>query len=74
MSSVAEAVREQLMAHNEQYQNLCKEHTHYAIELEKLTTKTYLSEQEQLEEIRLKKLKLWAKDQMVMLVHHAQTH
>jgi hypothetical protein len=74
MSSVAEAVREQLMATNEQYQNLCKEHTHYAVELEKLTSKTYLSEQEQIEEIRLKKLKLRAKDLMEMLVHNARTH
>jgi hypothetical protein len=75
MSSVAEAVREQLMASNEKYQTLRKEHTQYATELEKLSTKTYLNEQEKLEEIRLKKLKLWVKDQMEMLVHQqAQVH
>ncbi len=75
MSSIAEATREQLMATNEQYQNLRKEHTRYAAELEKLTSKAHLSEQEQLEEIRLKKLKLRVKDQMEMMVHaQAQTH
>jgi len=69
VSSLAEATREQLMATNEHYQNLRKEHTRYAAELEKLTSKTYLNDQEKLEEIRLKKLKLWAKDQMELLVH-----
>ncbi len=68
MSSLAEAVREQLMATNEEYQNLQREHTRYAAELEKLASKTYLSEPEKLEEIRLKKLKLRVKDQMEELV------
>ena len=75
MSSLAEATREQLMATNEQYQNLRKEHTQYAAELDKLTSKTFLSEEDKLEEIRLKKLKLRVKDQMEMLVHQqAQVH
>ena len=75
MSNVAEATREQLMATNELYQNLSREHTQYAAELEKLTSKTYLNEEEKLKEIELKKLKLWAKDQMEMLVHkQSQTH
>jgi hypothetical protein len=69
VSSLAEATREQLMATNEQYQNLRKKHTQYAAELEKLTSKTFLSEEDKLEEIRLKKLKLRVKDQMEMLVH-----
>lgn len=75
MSSLAEATREQLMATNEQYQNLRREHTQYAAELEKLTSKTFLSEEDKLEEIRLKKLKLRVKDQMEMLVHQqTQVH
>jgi hypothetical protein len=75
VSSLAEATREQLMATNEQYQNLRKEHTQYAAELDKLTSKTFLSEEDKLEEIRLKKLKLRVKDQMEMLVHQqAQVH
>ena len=75
MSTLTEATREQLMATNEQYQNLHKEHIRYAAELEKLTSKAYLSEEEKVEEIRLKKLKLWAKDQMEILVHQqAQVH
>jgi hypothetical protein len=38
------------------------EHHHYAQRLEELLQKPYLSTEEQIEEIRLKKLKLHAKD------------
>jgi hypothetical protein len=38
------------------------EHRNYAQQLEELLEKPYLSEEEQLEEIRLKKLKLHVKD------------
>lgn len=72
MSDPTEAIREQLMADNQRFQRLHEEHAHYAAQLDELASKTYLTEQEQLEEVRLKKLKLWAKDQMQMLVHKAQ--
>ena len=38
------------------------EHRHYAQRLEELVQKPYLSTEEQIEEIKLKKLKLHAKD------------
>jgi len=41
---------------------LTAEHRRYAQRLEELLQKPYLSEEEQLEEVRLKKLKLHAKD------------
>ena len=43
-------------------ERLQAEHHRYAQRLEELLEKPYLSEDEQLEEIRLKKLKLHAKD------------
>ena len=43
-------------------ERLQAEHRRYAQRLEELLQKPYLSEDEQLEEIRLKKLKLHAKD------------
>jgi uncharacterized protein YdcH (DUF465 family) len=43
-------------------QRLLTEHQRYSLRLDELTTKPYLSSDEQMEEIRLKKLKLHAKD------------
>ncbi len=73
MSSPTEAIREQLMASSQEYQRLRDEHARYAAQLEQLASKSYLSEQDKLEEIRLKKLKLRVKDQMETLVHRART-
>jgi uncharacterized protein YdcH (DUF465 family) len=72
VSSPTEAIREQLMANSQEYQRLRDQHTQYAAQLDQLESKTYLSESEQLEEVRLKKLKLRAKDQMELLVRQAQ--
>lgn len=71
MSIVTGAVRDQLMANDKEFQRLEHEHAIYAEQLEELTHKKYLSDQEQMEEVRLKKLKLKAKDQMEMLLHKA---
>lgn len=46
----------------EEIGRLYAEHKRYAQRLDELIQKPYLSEDEQLEEIRLKKLKLHAKD------------
>ena len=73
MSSHTEAIREQLMVNNDAYQRLREEHARYAAQLEQLTSKIYLSEQERLAEVRLKKLKLRVKDQMELLVQRART-
>ncbi|MGA2982806.1 MAG: hypothetical protein ABSG32_03260 [Terriglobia bacterium] len=72
MSTPTEAVREQLMVGNEEYRRLRDEHTRYKTQLNELSAKTHLSDQEQAEEVRLKKLKLRAKDQMELLVRQAQ--
>ena len=47
---------------SEEIDRLHAEHKRYAQQLEELLEKPYLSEEEQLEEVRLKKLKLHAKD------------
>ncbi len=56
--------RDQLLASHEQFQRLVQEHSQYSQRLESLTQKRFLSEDEKLEEVRLKKLKLRLKDQM----------
>ncbi|MBX6360266.1 YdcH family protein [Pseudacidobacterium ailaaui] len=44
-----------------------EQHRHYSEKLESLLQKPYLSAEEQLEEVRLKKLKLSVKDQLEAL-------
>jgi len=56
--------KDQLLASHEEFRKLAQEHTNYAQRLESLTLKRYLTEDEKLEEVRLKKLKLRLKDQM----------
>ena len=73
MSTPTEAVRMKLMADNEEYRRLQEAHNQYATELERLEAKTFLTQDEQLEEVRLKKLKLRLKDQMAELARRAGT-
>ena len=61
---MATPVRDQLLASSDEFRQLVQEHAQYAQRLDSLTSKKYLSEDEKLEEIRLKKLKLRLKDQM----------
>jgi hypothetical protein len=49
---------------SEGLQDLEAQHRRYSEQLEALIQKPYLSEEEQLEEVRLKKLKLQVKDKM----------
>ena len=72
MGTITEAVREQLMAGNQEYQRLREEHARYKTQLNELSAKAHLSVEEQTEELRLKKLKLRVKDQMELLVRQAQ--
>jgi uncharacterized protein YdcH (DUF465 family) len=73
MSTPTGVIREQLMANSQEYKRLQEEHARYAAQLDDLAKNSYLSERQQLEEVRLKKLKLRAKDQMEMLVKQART-
>ena len=61
---MVDSVREQLLASHEEFRRLAQEHTQYSERLHSLTEKRYLSDDEKVEEVRLKKLKLHVKDQM----------
>jgi uncharacterized protein len=68
--------KDQVLASSETFQKLATEHSRYAQRLDALHEKRYLSEEEKLEEVRLKKLKLKLKDEMAMLEHqfHSRRH
>lgn len=53
-----------LMATDEHFRQLAEQHSDYDHKLQELEAKHALTETEQLEEVRLKKLKLHLKDQM----------
>jgi hypothetical protein len=64
---MATPVREVLLSSNDEFRRLAQEHQHYSTQLDTILNKPYHSEQDQLEEIRLKKLKLRLKDEMEYL-------
>ncbi len=64
---MATQVRDLLIANNEEFKRLALEHSQYSQRLDTLTQKRFLSEDEKIEEVRLKKLKLRLKDQMERL-------
>ena len=70
---MATQVRDQLLASNDEFRRLAQEHLEYAQRLDSLIQKKYLSEDEKLEEVRLKKLKLRLKDQMESLEQKFRT-
>jgi hypothetical protein len=55
---------ESLLPSQEVLQKLSMEHSQYSQRLEQLTEKRFLTDDEKIEEVRLKKLKLRLKDQM----------
>ncbi|HJT88489.1 MAG TPA: YdcH family protein [Bryobacteraceae bacterium] len=59
-----EELKAHLMENNEEFRKLASQHSEYAKQLDALETLPHLSEQQQLEETRLKKIKLRLKDQM----------
>jgi uncharacterized protein YdcH (DUF465 family) len=66
--------REQFPTGQDQFQRLVQEHSQYSQRLESLTQKRYLTDDEKLEEVRLKKLKLRLKDQMQSLEMQVHRH
>jgi uncharacterized protein YdcH (DUF465 family) len=66
-SRMVDSVREQLLASHEEFRRLAQEHNQHCQRLHSLIEKRYLTEDEKLEEVRLKKVKLRLKDQMMTI-------
>src|SRR5271154_6670580 len=63
-NNTQDELKAHLMATSEEYRTLASQHAQFHKELEQLEAKAHLSDQEQVEEVRLKKQKLRLKDQM----------
>ncbi len=62
-------IRAHLLASNEEFRRLASQHAEFKKQVEKLEGLPHLSEDQKVEEVRLKKLKLRLKDQMMDLVN-----
>ncbi len=67
--SIGEAeLRQQLLSKDLEFKRLAEEHQSYDEQLEQLSRRLHLSEEDRIQEITLKKKKLLLKDQMYSIV------
>ena len=64
----ADSLKEELMSSNPEFRELAREHGRFEQRLSELSGLSYPSDEEQLEEVTLKKKKLAIKDQMYSLM------
>jgi uncharacterized protein YdcH (DUF465 family) len=65
---IEEQLREQLLSTNSEFRRLAAEHQAYSEQLDKLSSRPHLTDEERLQETTLKKKKLLLKDQMHSIV------
>ena len=61
-------VKNHLMATDDEFSRLVREHADYERQLQSLASRPFLTEDEQMQEINLKKRKLSLKDQMERII------
>jgi len=71
-TTTADLLKEELMNRDPEFRELAREHTRYEQRLSELLALAYPSDEEQLEEITLKKKKLALKDQMYSIMTQHQ--
>ncbi len=69
----ADEIKQHLMQTSEEYQELARQHQEYKAQVMKLENDPHATEQDEIEEHRLKKLKLHIKDQMEEMVSRYKT-
>jgi uncharacterized protein YdcH (DUF465 family) len=72
MASVQRYPRDILLQTDAEYQRLAEQHSKYEAELQRLSATPYLSSEDLLEEIKLKKMKLYCKDEMERIASRIQ--
>jgi uncharacterized protein len=72
--TTADMLKEELISRDPEFRELAREHTRYEERLSELSALAYPSDEEQLEEVTLKKKKLALKDQMYsIMMQHQKT-
>ena len=71
-NNTQDELKAHLMATSEEYRTLAGQHCQLHQQLEELEAKSHLTDLEQVEEVRLKKLKLHVKDQMNAILAHSR--
>jgi len=69
-----EELKAHLMATSEEFRQLATQHSEYARQLESLESLFHLTSEQELEETRLKKMKLRLKDQMEAIMSQSRSH
>ena len=69
-----EQIKAHLMETSPEFRQLAAQHCDYAKKLEALEALPHLTDEEQIEEVRLKKLKLRLKDQMEAIMSEYRSH
>jgi uncharacterized protein YdcH (DUF465 family) len=73
--STTDSLKEELLTRDPEFRELAKEHHKYEERLTELSSLSYPSDEEQLEETTLKKKKLALKDQMYSIIlQYQRTH
>ena len=72
MATLQRSPRDILLDTDAEYQRLAEQHSKYEAELQKLTSAPYLNSEALLEEIKLKKMKLYCKDEMERIASRMQ--
>lgn len=73
--ATTDTLKEELMGQDAEFRELAKEHRKYEERLSELSSLSYPSDEEQLEEITLKKKKLALKDQMhSIMLQYQKSH
>jgi uncharacterized protein YdcH (DUF465 family) len=73
MGNTQDGLKAHLMDTNEEYRRLALQHSDHSKKLDELSARNYLTPEEQVEEVRLKKLKLRLKDQMEGILSRCRT-
>ena len=73
MGQIQDELKAHLLETNEEFRRLASEHSEYGRKLDALSSRHYLTPEEQVEEVRLKKMKLRLKDQMEGILSRYRT-